>query len=219
MIREMPFKEYSDVALEQLNAGQILHAICHFTGMYDACLLAEISSAETIFSDLPEALLEHLEALKQEIIQTLSRIVISDYQAIAAIHAILGHYITTYKQDAGYLKYMEPVMLQMVDSSGTAKTIENYFEQNEIDDSLVPRLAVRIASFLDDPLIWREKVEDFMELDLDVALQLMDYYWDHDPECFRLVGRKVLHYRLKSAIPNFSRRFRKRPYIHTASLN
>ncbi|MCK9220998.1 MAG: hypothetical protein M0P47_13255, partial [Bacteroidales bacterium] len=59
------------------------------------------------------------------------------------------------------------------------------------DDSFVPRLAVRLASFDEDPLVWREKAEEYMELDLDVAKQLLDHYWTNDPVCFRLVGQKL----------------------------
>ncbi len=174
-----------------INDGQLAEAVCHCLGMYDACLAAEIKDSENIFDDLTDTLLQDHEEMMHEVMTTIGTIVISDDQAYKSVEGVLDHYLKEYAGMKNYLRYFEPLFISLTETCETAGRILKKMTIAGIDDSFVPRLAVRLASFDEDPLIWREKAEEYMELDLDVAKQLLDHYWTDDPACFRLVGRKL----------------------------
>jgi len=177
--------------VEEINNGQLTPAVCILLGLYDACLNAVIPGAENIFEDLTDTLLQDHQELMTEAIDALGRTVKSENLAIKSIEAVLNHYLNDYRGMKNYLKYFEPLLISLTETAKTAGNIQNLFETSVIDDSWVPKLAVKIASFDEDPLIWRKKAEEYMELDLDVAKQLFDHYWTDDPVCFRLVGQKL----------------------------
>jgi len=174
-----------------VNDGQLAQAVCNCLGMYDACLAAEIKGAENIFDDLTETLLQDHEEMMREVMGTISTAVISVDQAFKSVEAVLDHYLKVYPGMKNYLRYFEPLFISLVENSETAVRILEKLTIAGIDDSLVPRLAVKLASFDDDPLIWREKAEEFIDADLEVAKQLLDHYWLNDPECFRLEGKRL----------------------------
>jgi len=174
-----------------INDGQVAEAVCHCLGMYDACLAAEIKGSENIFDDLTDTLLQYHEEMMGEVITTIATAVISVDQAYISVEGIFDHYLKVYTGMKNYLRYFELLFISLTESSETAGRILKKMSVAGIDDSFVPRLAVRLASFDEDPLIWREKAEEYMEQDLDVAKQLLDHYWTDDPVCFRLVGQKL----------------------------
>lgn len=176
---------------EEINTGQLVAAVCKLLGTYDACLNAVIPGSDNIFDDLTDTLLQEHQEIMTEAIDALGHTVKSEILAMKSIEAVLNHYLENYRGMKNYLKYFEPLLIGLTETAKTAGNIQTFFEASVIDDSWVPKLAVKIASFNNDPLIWREKAEEYMELDLDVAKQLLDHYWTDDPTCFRLVGLKL----------------------------
>ncbi|MDD4603952.1 MAG: hypothetical protein PHF97_09130 [Bacteroidales bacterium] len=185
------FDDWKKEILEGINNGQVVNAVCGCLGMHDVCLNAVIPGSDNIFDDLTDTLLEDHHEMMAETIDALEHTVKSGKQAMKAIEAILNHYLEHYQGMKNYLKYFEPLLISLTETSETAGKVLTFLETSAIDDSFVPRLAVRLASFDEDPLIWREKAEEYMELDLYVAKQLLDHYWTNDPVCFRLVGQKL----------------------------
>jgi len=185
------FNERKLEIVEEINNGQVVTAVYRLLGMYDACLNAVIPGGDDIFEDLTDTLLLDHQEIMTDSIDALGCTVKSEALAMKAIEAVLNHYLENYRGMKNYLKYFEPLLLSLTETAKTAGEIQNLFKTSAIDDSWVPKLAVKIASFGEDPLIWREKAEEYMELDLDVAKQLFDHYWTDDPVCFRLVGQKL----------------------------
>ncbi|MEI7983140.1 MAG: hypothetical protein WCI71_15930 [Bacteroidota bacterium] len=174
-----------------VNDGQLVPAVCNCLGMYDACLTVEIKGANNIFDDLTDTLLLDHEEMMREVIKAITTAVISIDQAFNSVEAVLDHYLKVYPGMKNYLRYFEPLFISLVENGETASRILEKMTIAGIDDSLVPRLAVKLASFDEDPLIWREKAEEFIDADLEVAKQLLAHYWLDDPECFRLQGKRL----------------------------
>ncbi len=185
------FKGWKLEITEDINRGQVVNAVCNLIGMYDACLNTVIPGSDNVFEDLTDTLLLDHQEIMTESIDVLGRTVMSETHAMQAIEAILNHYLENYRGMKNYLKYFESLLISLTETIKTAGSIMTYFASSDIDYAWIPKLAVRIASFDDDPLIWRETAEEYMETDLDVAKQLLDYYWTDDPDCFRLVGQKL----------------------------
>lgn len=175
----------------EIENGEVVHAVCTLLGMYDACLNAEIPGADDIFEDLTETLLQQHQEIMTEAIDVLGHTVKSETLAVKAIEAILDHYREKFGGMKNYLKYFEPLLISLTETDATAQKIQTCFDTLGFDDSWTPRLALKMAGFDPDPLVWREKAEEYMHLDRDVARQLLDHYWTEDPTCFRLVGLKL----------------------------
>jgi len=139
--------------------GQLEHAVCQCLGTYDACLQAEISGSEDIFEDLTETLLQDHREIMIETVDVMNTTVKSEEQAILAIEAVLDHYMKNYRGIRNYLRYFEPLLLCLTETGSTAGEIRTRFESYGIDESFVPRLAVKLASFDQDAQKWRKKAE------------------------------------------------------------
>ena len=203
--------------VEEINNGQVVTAVCRLLGMYDACLNAVIPGADNIFEDLTDTLLLDHQEIMTGSVDALGHTVKSEVLAMKAIEVVLNHYLNDYRGMKNYLKYFESLLISLTETAKTAGEIQNLFETSAIDDSWVPKLAVKISSFDEDPLAWREKAEKYMELDLDVAKQLLNYYRTDDPTCFRLVGQKLFRehqaelcdYFSELLLPEFDKEFYK----------
>lgn len=211
------FNERKLEIVEEINNGQVVTAVYRLLGMYDACLNAVIPGGDDIFEDLTDTLLLDHQEIMTDSIDALGCTVKSEALAMKAIEAVLNHYLENYRGMKNYLKYFEPLLLSLTETAKTASEIQNLFETSAIDDSWAPKLAMKIASFDKDPLLWREKAEEYMELDLDVAKQLLDYYRTDDPTSFRLVGLRLFRkhpaalcdYFSELLLPEFDKEFYK----------
>lgn len=177
--------------LDEINNGQVLQAVCKCLGMYDACVVAEIPGSDDIFEDLTGTLLEKHQETLNESIEAIGQVVRSEIQAMASVEVVLVHYFANYREIMDFLQRFEPLLVCLTETGNIAEKIIKMVEATGVDESWVPLLALKIASFDKDPLIWREKAEEYMELSPDVARQLLDHYWTEDPECFRVVGEKL----------------------------
>jgi len=184
------FEGWKTEILGDINHGLVAQAVCKCLGMHDACLNAEIPGSENIFDDLTETLLQDHQEIMIEAIDALEHTVKSGNLAMTGIEIILNHYQEKFPGIKNYLRYYESMLISLTETGETAAKVLSLFESKSIEGSVVPKLALKVASFDKDPLIWRETAEEYMELDLDVAKQLLDHYWTEDPVCFRLVGRK-----------------------------
>lgn len=185
------FNGWGSEILTKISHAQLVNAVCFSLGMYDACLNAAIPGSDQIFEDLTGTLLQEHKEIMTEATDKIMHTVKSENQAMKAIEIVLDHYLACYRGMKDYLKYFESLLISLTETEKIAGMILSYFENSAIDDSWVPKLAVKIASFDEDPLIWIEKAEELMESDLDVAKQLLDHYWTNDSTSFRLVGLKL----------------------------
>ncbi|NQV01711.1 MAG: hypothetical protein HQ542_03625 [Bacteroidia bacterium] len=189
-----------------VNNGELELAVCQCLGSYDACWMSNIKGSADIFEDMTETLFQHHQEVITETVDAMDGAVKSEEQAILASEAILNHFLEKYQETSDFLRYFEPLLISLTETTYTAETVVKKLETSGIDESLAPRLAVKLASFDNDPLIWREKAEEFMEADLEVAKQLLDHYWTEDPECFRLVGKKLFGEHRRELCDFFSER-------------
>ncbi len=185
------FEGWQHQICQQLQQGELTHGLCQVMGCYSACFDVEIPGAGDIFEDLTDELLAHHQELQNAVVDTLKRVTGSEAEIQAMITAILDHTVILGEEHVNFLNYLETVFLLITETAETARYISGQLESRSLAESIVPQLALRIASFDPDPLIWLEKAEEYMELDLEVAKQLLDHYWLEDPECFRLVGKKM----------------------------
>ncbi|MBN1199701.1 MAG: hypothetical protein JXA23_10145 [Bacteroidales bacterium] len=185
------FEGWKNQISTEVRQGELLHGICLAMGCYDACFDVYIPGADDVFEDITSELLTHHQELLNAVVDTLEEVTGSEKEVNATVVAILDYYQGIREDHPDFLRYMEPVLLMITETAGTARFISEAIELRDFDESLVPQLALKIASFDPDPLIWREKAEEYMELDLEVARQLLDHYWTEDPDCFRLVGNKL----------------------------
>lgn len=185
------FRGWESIICEQIQQGELVEPICTCLGLYDATRVVQITGSENIFEDLTTHLLDHHQQMMNEVNVSLAGIIGIDSQYRQTIDAVLGHFQKNFQNEPGFLKYMEPTLLLLTESAAIASYVSEQFKINGIDERIVPLLALKIASFDEDKLIWREKAEEYMDLDLKVAIQLLDHYWTDDPVCFKLVGQKL----------------------------
>lgn len=185
------FQCWLEVILHRLETGELTTGICQVMGCYIACFDVDIPGSENIFDDMTGELLVHHQELMNAVVDILEKVTVSEAEIHATITAILDQSNVLRDERSDFLNYLEPILLMITETAGTARFITEQMGLRDLDESLVPQLALRIASFNPDPLIWYEKAVEYMDLDLNIAIQLMDYYWKADPVCFRKVGRKL----------------------------
>ncbi len=185
------FDGWKNQICTEVGQGELVHGICRAMGCFDACFDVNIPGAGEVFEDVTTDLLTHHQELLNALVDTLEEVTVSEKEVKASVAAILDYFQGIREEHPDFLKLIEPVLLMITETAGTAGFISEQMDFRDFDESIVPQLALRIASFDPDPLIWREKAEEYMELDLEVAKQLLDHYWTEDPVCFKLVGQKL----------------------------
>ena len=185
------FDGWKDEILSLINNGQSLNAVCTMLGAYDACLDADIPGSGDVFGDITETLLQNHHLIMNDALMAIKATIISGDQAFQVAEVVLDHYQRNYSDTRDYLKYFEPFMITLVENGDVAERILATIQNTAIDEALLPGLVVKLYSFLENPGEWVKKAEQFLYDDLEVAKQLLDYYWQHDAVLFLVHGKKL----------------------------
>lgn len=187
------FAGWKEIILSYIKNGQLVDAVCKYLGAYDACLSAEIKGSNDIFEDLTDTLQQYHQEIMDGIISEIEYVVKSDVQVILSMEAVFNHYKARYEGMRNYLKYFEPLLISLTENIKTADQIIEKLKTSGIDESWLPRLTVKLYSFKEGNKAWISKAEKYLYADLDVAKQLLGYYWLHDAVSFMGHGKRLFH--------------------------
>ncbi|MDP1622438.1 MAG: hypothetical protein Q8M08_08870 [Bacteroidales bacterium] len=185
------FHEWQEQIGSMINNGHILNATCGMLGAYDACLTAYIEGSGDIFNDLTETLLQKHQELVYDAISRIGVTVVSGDQAFQAIVAVLDHYQRNYQGMKNYLNYFESLFICLADTEEIGEQVLANLQRSGIEESWLPQLAVKLYAFRPDQTEWVKKAAQFFMNDLNVAKQLLDYYFGHDMAAFLRDGKSL----------------------------
>jgi hypothetical protein len=171
--------------------GNISEASHVLLGAYDACVSATINGADDLYDHPTDNLLQFHKQLMMEVVPDIEATVKSDDQSTWAITAIFASYQKNHAGMTDYLKHFEPFMITLVENKNVADRILTTIQEKAIDEALMPGFTVKLYSFVASPAEWAKKAGQFLYDDLDVAQQLLDYYWINDPGAFLKHGKKL----------------------------
>jgi len=125
------------------------------------------------------------------VVPDLEATVKSDDQSTWSISAVFVNYQKYHAGMTDYLKHFEPFMITLVENRNVADSILTTIKDKAVNEALMPALTVKLYSFVASPAEWAQKAGQFLYDDLEVAQQLLDYYWIHDPGAFLKHGKKL----------------------------
>ena len=185
------FSYWKETVSRLIENGQLLQATCTLLGAYDACITAKIKGEGDIYDDPTGNQLQFHKQLMLEVIPDIEVTVKADEQCTWSAEAVILNYQQRHNGIQDYLKHFEPFMITLVENGDVAERILATIQNKGIDEALFPGLVVKLYSFRENPGEWVKKAGQFLYDDLDVAKQLLDYYWQHDAESFLQHGKKL----------------------------
>jgi len=188
---DVVFNTWKEKILLSINNGQIVTAVCACLGTYNACLSASINGSDDIFEDMTDTLLQKHKELLDGLITVFETTVKSDEQALQATSSVIDHYLSRYQGMKNYLKYFESLLISLIENKKTADHLIEKLLTSGIDESWLPKLTVKLFTFKEGNKAWIHKAEKFLYDDLDVARQLLTYYWIHDVISFMGHGKRL----------------------------
>jgi hypothetical protein len=195
------FLDLKESVVNWIKKGDLVHATCRLAGYADACPQITVEGADDVFGDFESELESRWEAMLGEIMEESEQVVFSDKQVIGAADILFGYFSDNHENENDWLLQFEPWLLLLVNSKNLAEKLLISMQEFGIREHHIPALTVRLYYNTGNPDMWIKKAEQFMNVDLDVARQLLDHLLKTDPSRFVAKGWPVFRlYKDKMAV-------------------
>lgn len=153
-------------------------------GCYDACKSAEIEDEYSSLGDTTVFLLDTLQTLMTKLNNLFSMVNIPDNQYFTLFEALCIHNKNLYADNDDFLRFFEPLLINMLTSDTKASIAENEIKKQGVSRLAAPRFAAEIDKMLHGDKAWEDTALKFFKEDKHLADNLLHSYAEKDHTAF-----------------------------------
>jgi len=181
---EQFFEYFKSVTIDLLIQQNICDFIASLSGLYEACLNAEIEDEVGSFEDVNQYLIEEHTRIMSELIEKINLSAISNQKVNFAIQLFFNYCDTEYPGNPSYPEYFEPLIIALADISDQPAEILSFVDASKVERVAVPQLILLLNKNAGNSTEWLQSAQQYYLGDKEVARQLLDYYFENDKDAF-----------------------------------
>lgn len=169
--------------MTEISSGYHFQGLAIIVGMVAATAEAKIHDPNHHLGDLPnEFFMELLNIELEKLLKSSFEISPIDNSDILYLSESIFQF--SRNSTIALLKHLAPLFESMVNSPELAKSIIKSLDENSIPLQIVPKLADLLTTKTGDEQVWLKMAESVFPDDFDLAVKLLDYYYQRIPEDF-----------------------------------
>lgn len=181
---EQLFEDFKSSAIDLLIQQEIGGFIASLSGLYEACLNADINDEVGSFDDVNEYLIEEHERIMSELIEKIKISAISNQKVNSAIQLFFNFCDAEHPGNPSYPEYFEPLIIALADISNQPDEILSFIDASKVERVAVPQLILLLNKNAGNSTEWLQSAQQYYLGDDEVAKQLLDYYFENDKNAF-----------------------------------
>jgi len=178
------FEYFKSEVIDLLIQQRIEDFIASLSGLYEACLNAEIEDEVGSFEDVNQYLIEEHTRIMSELIEKINKSAISNQKVKTPIQLFFNYCDAEYPGNVSYPEYFEPLIMALADISDQPDEILSLVDASKVKRVAVPQLILLLNKNAGNSTEWLQSAQQYYLGDKEVAKQLLDYYFENDKNAF-----------------------------------
>lgn len=176
---------------DSFSSGRIDLALLGFVAGYDACLQADMQDLSDSLENPVFYVKEEMREIQKRIIQKLKSSVFPNRQVYSFFDAFFNHFKKYHDTNDEYLRFFEPLLLELSGDKERAVNIIRLLEEKDISRHYIPRLSTELYKVTGNNEKWRFEAENLFEEDVIVAKELLAEYSKTSYTDFIRIAKKL----------------------------
>jgi len=178
--------------MTEISSGYHFQGLAIIVGMTAATVEARIRDSNLILGyPLNDYFVELLNTELEKLIKNSFETIPIEDSDILSLSECIVHFARNHT--IGLLKHLNLFFDALVKSTDLAKAIIKSLDENSIPLQIIPKLADLLTTKTEDEQIWLNMAEAIFPDDYELAIKLLNYYYEIIPEDFELMAMKAFN--------------------------
>lgn len=189
-VREI-FEHFRNKALNTIISQEPDKLLAMLAGLFQAVQQADIADPVDSFGDFNEHLMWEFDAMLNTVIEKVKMAPLGEPALIPALSLFLSYCDREYPGDAGFVRNFEKLLIVVSEKLSSVDELLSIIDQSSIKREDIPVLTLLLMKKSRDEEGWLQMAEKTYRDDAEVAKQLLKYYYEHDLDHFKKIGREL----------------------------
>jgi hypothetical protein len=187
------FDDLQNRAIDKVIQQKLSELTAMLIGLYEASLDAEVPDPVYSFDDVNEYLLTEHTRVTDKIVEKIGLSAISNHAIIHSMEMFFRYCDEEYPGNEHFAGYFEDFLLGMAGKCDQPGRILSILDQATIDRKAVSRLVLLLNKMAGNSSEWLGSAKQYYNHNNEVALQLLEYYFEQDTNEFIRLARELFN--------------------------
>ncbi|MFP4472134.1 MAG: hypothetical protein ACLFPE_15735 [Bacteroidales bacterium] len=187
------FDIFQNLAIDKIIQQKLTELTAMLIGLYEASLDADVPDTVYSFDDVNQYLLSEHTRVTDKIVEKIGMSAISNHAIIQSFEMFFRYCDEEYPGNEHFAGYFEDFLLGMAGKCDQPGRILSILDQATIDRKAVSRLVLLLNKMAGNSSEWLNSAKQYYNHNNEVALQLLEYYFEQDANEFIRLARELFN--------------------------